>query len=155
MGRYSPIVKPFPQGWAGIPIPGHFREYRPPIPVPESRKWNFSLTFSFPKVGNGICHSRSHYREWSIKVGNRTGMELKVGNKRSFTDKIHLFNPWLNALIIETHTPKFFLIALTKALNYCIYLLVESTSDLLVPLSHCVLNEKWDVKVKVRPKWFG
>ena len=31
--------------------------------------------------------------KWIIKVGNRTGMELKVGNKRVFTDKIH---PWLH-----------------------------------------------------------
>ena len=41
-------------GWAGIPVPGHFREYRPPIPVPERREWNFLLPFPFAKIGNGI-----------------------------------------------------------------------------------------------------
>ena len=29
------------QGWAGIPVPGHSREYRPPIPVHENWEWFF------------------------------------------------------------------------------------------------------------------
>ena len=33
----------FHQGWAGIPVPG-----------------NTGLPFPFPKIGHGICHSRSH-----------------------------------------------------------------------------------------------
>ena len=55
---------------------------------PESREWNFSLSFPFPKMGmefftlipvpengNGILwnfHSRSRYLEWNIKVGKST-----------------------------------------------------------------------------------
>ena len=27
------------QGWAGIPVPGHSQEWRPPIPFPELWEW--------------------------------------------------------------------------------------------------------------------
>merc|ERR1711894_601459 len=68
------------QGWAGIPVPGHFREYRPTIPVPKvgnefstripipkNWEWNFPLAFPFPKIGNGIFHSHSHSRKLGIE----------------------------------------------------------------------------------------
>ena len=43
-----------------VPVPDHSRELQRLIPVPESREWNLSFPFPFPKIGNGICHSRSH-----------------------------------------------------------------------------------------------
>ena len=43
------------QGWAGIPVPDHSREYRPPIPVPKVWEWVFhsrsqklGMLFSIP-----------------------------------------------------------------------------------------------------------
>ena len=66
------------QGWAGIPVPDHSREYRSPVPkrplfYDKSKilpvflapfpfsiiPGNNNISFSFPKVGNGIFHSRS------------------------------------------------------------------------------------------------
>ena len=59
------------QGWAGIPIPVHSREY--------SAHSHYSLLFPFPKVGSAIFHSRSfpgiriyfiweQERKWTPKV---------------------------------------------------------------------------------------
>ena len=39
------------QGWAGIPVPGHSREYRPPIPVPENWEWFFHSRSRSQKLG--------------------------------------------------------------------------------------------------------
>merc|ERR1711894_387813 len=68
------------QGWAGIPVPGHFREYRPTIPVPKvgnefstripipkNWEWNFPLAFPFPKIGNRIFHLHSHSRKLGME----------------------------------------------------------------------------------------
>ena len=39
------------QGWAGIPVPGHSREYRPPVPVPENWEWFFHSRSRSQKLG--------------------------------------------------------------------------------------------------------
>ena len=68
---------PFPAipGNTGLPFPfpkiGN--DFFIPIPVPKSWECNFSFPFPFPKFGNTIFHSRSRYREWIIKVGNKNG----------------------------------------------------------------------------------
>ena len=54
----------------------------------------FSFPFPFPKVGNAILYSRSRYREWIVKVGNKNGNGVQKVRKRGIsTDKIHLLNP--------------------------------------------------------------
>merc|ERR1711894_385630 len=85
------------QGWAGIPVPGHFREYRPTIPVqkvgnefstripvPENWEWNFPLAFSFPKIGNGICHFNSRHSRSFPVIPTSHSRSRKLGMEFSF-----------------------------------------------------------------------
>ena len=87
------------QGWAGIAVPGHFREYWPPTSVPKSRNgifhshsvpenWEGNFPLAFPKIGNGIpvtkirngifhLHSRSRSQEWNFPLAFQFA---KIGN---------------------------------------------------------------------------
>ena len=52
------------KGEREFPFPAFFWEYQPPIPVPESREWNFPLAFPSPKIGSGIFFSHSILKNW-------------------------------------------------------------------------------------------
>ena len=89
---------PFPAipGNTGLPFPfpkiGN--DFFIPVPVPKSWECYFSFPFPFPKFGNAILYSRSHYREWIVRVGNKNGNGVqKVGKRGISTDEIHLLNP--------------------------------------------------------------
>ena len=87
---------PFPAipGNTGLPFPFPKIGHDFFIPVPKSWECYFSFPFPFPKFGNAIFHSRSRYREWIIKVGNKNGNGVqKVRKRELLIDKIHLLNP--------------------------------------------------------------
>ena len=85
--------RPFP-GIPGLPFPFPkiWNDFFIPVPLPKS--WESYFSFPFPKFGNAILYSRSHYREWIVRVGNKNGNGVqKVGKRGISTDKIHLLNP--------------------------------------------------------------
>ena len=73
-------IRPLTQGWAGIAVPGHFREYWPPTSVPKARNgifhshsvpenWEGNFPLAFPKIGNGIPVTNFHLHSRSRKSG--------------------------------------------------------------------------------------
>ena len=80
----------FWQGWAGIPVPDHFREYGPPIPVPKVWEWVFhsrsrsqklgmlfSIPVPVPKIRECNFPFPFPLAGMDYNVGNKMGMEFK------------------------------------------------------------------------------
>ena len=101
------IQGPTIQGWAGIPVPGHYQEWMPLIPFPELWEWIFSFPFrsrimgmvffSFPsrsRIVEMIFHSLPVPKLWKWFFihfpfpnlpfhGNQNGNWITVGDTRS------------------------------------------------------------------------
>ena len=76
------------QGWAGIPVPDHSREYRPPIPIPKVWEWVFhsrsrsqklGMQFSIPVPKIWECNFPFPFPLPGLDYhfGNRVGVEFK------------------------------------------------------------------------------
>ena len=94
--RFLCRIRPLTQGWAGIAVPGHFREYWPPTSVlkarngifhshslPENWEGNFPLAFPFAKIGNGIPVPKIrngifHLHSSSRKLGMKFSTHIPV-----------------------------------------------------------------------------
>ena len=72
------------RGWAGIPVPDHSREYRPPIPVPKVWEWVFHSNSRSQKLGMlfSIPVPVPNIREYNFPFPfPLAGMNYNVGNK--------------------------------------------------------------------------
>ena len=138
-----------------IPVPDHSRELQRLIPVPESREWNLLFSFLFPKIGNGICHSRSR----SQKLGMEFNIPVPIPKSWecyfSFPFPFPKFGNWLSNSCSRSQSQKTISAHPWRALDTLIQPLIHDFKRVLVTIQTQTKSERIHEVLKLNLIWAG